>query len=217
MPQQSLPAGIKVIFVDWHGVLSRDPFWISILHNQCHPLHQQLSKATENLFNRQVDRVHHWMRGELTANQIIESFQITPGTNFPRDYLNHKLIEDCQYMRINVALVRYLEEAKTTGIKIVLATDNMDCFNDAIQQAQQQRKCVEGETISFTSTVQLFDGILCSSERRVLKRENPQHFYADWLKRQSLEFSDSLLLDDLEINCDVFRAAGGIAKLWNRE
>jgi len=48
MLQQTQPTEIKVIFVDWHGVLSRDPFWISILRNAWHPLHQQLSEATEN-------------------------------------------------------------------------------------------------------------------------------------------------------------------------
>lgn len=217
MLQQSLPEGIKVLFVDWHGVLSQDPFWISILHNRQHPLYQQLTKATEDLFTRQVDRVHHWMRGNLTANQIIESFQMTPGPEFPRDYLNHKLIEDCQFMRINAQLVRSLKDAKTSGIKIVLATDNMDCFSEAIQQAKQHRKCFEEETISFAATVQLFDDILCSSEQRVLKREDPQHFYEGWLKRQSFKFSDAILLDDLELNCDVFRAAGGFARQWNLE
>lgn len=211
MLQQSLPAGIKMIFVDWHGVLSRDPFWISILHNQWHPLYPQLSEATEKLFTRQADTVHEWMRGDLTSQEIIELFQITPGPEFPRDYLNLKLVEDCQLMRVNVPLVRCLEEAKSTGIKIVLATDNMDCFYKAIQQARQRQKCEADKTISFTSTAQLFDDILCSSEQRVLKRENPQRFYAGWLKRQSFTYSDALLLDDLEINCEAFRAVGGIA------
>ena len=217
MLQQSLPAGIKVIFVDWHGVLSRDPFWISILHNQWHPLYPQLAEAVENLFTRQADRVHEWMRGDLTAQQIIESFQITQGPEFPRDYLNHKLVEDCQLMRVNVPLVRYLEEAKSAGIKIVLATDNMDCFYDAIQQARQRQKSDADKTISFVSTVQLFDEILCSSEQRVLKRENPQRFYAGWLKQKSFTYSDALLLDDLEINCEAFRAVGGIAQQSNLE
>ncbi|HAH45368.1 hypothetical protein [Gimesia sp.] len=217
MLQQTQPTEIKVIFVDWHGVLSLDPFWISILRNAWHPLHQQLSEATENLFNHQIDRVHLWMRGELTSNQIIESFQMTPGPEFPLDYLNRKVIEDCQLMRINAPLVRALQDAKTAGTKIVLATDNMDCFFEAIQQAKQQRKCIEEETISFASTVQLFDDILCSSEQRILKREDPQRFFANWLKRQSFTFSNALLLDDLEINCDVFRAAGGFARQWNLE
>ena len=31
MSQAPLALWRRVIFVDWHGVLSRDPFWISIL------------------------------------------------------------------------------------------------------------------------------------------------------------------------------------------
>ena len=38
MGQLLLPFCRWVIFVDWHGVLSRDPFWTSILNNDRHRL-----------------------------------------------------------------------------------------------------------------------------------------------------------------------------------
>ncbi|QDT45752.1 hypothetical protein Pan241w_58800 [Gimesia alba] len=215
MPQQSLPAGIKVIFVDWHGVLTGDPFWVSILQNPWHPLHQQLTNAAETLFTQKKDMVRDWMRGNLTANQIVATLKVTPSLEFPPDYLIRKLVEDCQLMQINGPLNQFLQEARKAGIMIVLATDNMDCFHEAIQRARQQtpistqqKLC---ETTSFVTAAQLFDDILCSSEQRVLKRENPQRFFSDWLNRHSFDFSDALLLDDLEINCNAFRSSGGTA------
>ncbi|WP_339730073.1 hypothetical protein [uncultured Gimesia sp.] len=215
MIQPGLPLWDKVILIDWHGVLSRDPFWISILHNQWHPLHQQLSDATETLFTQKNDLVRDWMRGDLNANQIVDRLQVPLGQEFPHDYLQRKLVEDCQLMRTNGPLIQFLKEAQKAGTGIVLATDNMDCFHEAIQRARQQRQQLtqpaESKTNSFTATAQLFDGILCSSEQHVLKRENPQYFFADWLNRHSLDFSDALLLDDLEINCNTFRSAGGAA------
>ncbi|KAB8189234.1 hypothetical protein FH608_041140 [Nonomuraea phyllanthi] len=36
------PRSGRVVFVDWHGVLSRDPFWASIRDEPRHPLHSQL-------------------------------------------------------------------------------------------------------------------------------------------------------------------------------
>lgn len=215
MQQQSLPGWNKVIFVDWHGVLTRDPFWISILHNPWHPLHQQLRKAAKTLFTKQDASVHGWMRGDLTVNQIVDRLRVPPGEIFPHDYLARKLVDDCQLMQTNGPLIQILQAVQNEGTGIVLATDNMDCFHEAILRARKQKQqsshFIEYETTSFTATAQLFDDILCSSKQRVLKREDPQRFFADWLTRHSLDFSNALLLDDLEINCAAFRTAGGSA------
>ncbi|QDV21444.1 hypothetical protein Pan153_61320 [Gimesia panareensis] len=214
MPSQRKPVWNKVIFVDWHGVLSCDPFWLSILHNTDHPLHHRLTVATETLF-RDESLIHDWMRGDISANQILASLDIEPDDSFPPGYLRRKLVEDCQLMQVNQRLVQILREARQQGIGIVLATDNMDCFLEAFLQTRQQRplatQSAEGETVTFRSTVQMFDDVLCSCAQRALKRENPERFYGNWLSEYSLEFRDALLLDDLEVNCRAFQRAGGIA------
>lgn len=157
--------------------------------------------------------VRDWIRGNLTANQIVATLKITPSHEFPPNYLIRKLVHDCQLMQINGPLIQFLQEAQKAAIMIVLATDNMDCFHEAIQRARQQkprstqqRLC---ETTSFVAAAQLFDDILCSSEQGVLKREDPRRFFKDWLNRHSLDFRDALLVDDLEINCNAFRCVGG--------
>lgn len=36
---RQVPLSGRVIFSGWHGVLSRDPFWVSIRGSTAHPLH----------------------------------------------------------------------------------------------------------------------------------------------------------------------------------
>ncbi|QDT30505.1 hypothetical protein Enr10x_58710 [Gimesia panareensis] len=214
MPTQRKPVWNKVIFVDWHGVLSCDPFWLSILRNTDHPLHHGLTVATETLFSDE-SLIHDWMRGDISANQIVNRLDIEADDSFPPGYLRRKLVEDCQLMQVNQRLVQILRETRQQGIGIILATDNMDYFQEALQHANGQRslttQSVEEKMISFHSTVQIFDDVLCSCTQRVLKRENPERFYGSWLSTHALEFRDALLLDDLEVNCRTFQRAGGTA------
>jgi len=117
-------------------------------------------------------------------------------------------------MLVNHRLVQLLRDVQKQCVAIVLATDNMDCFYDSLQRARQlsiQSGDVNNETTPFISTARMFDDVLCSSRQRVLKREDPQRFYGGWIRTHALDFSDLLLLDDLEINCAAFRSAGGTA------
>jgi hypothetical protein len=42
---KQVPLFGRVIFSDWHGVLSSEPFWTSIRRSATHPLHPQLEAA----------------------------------------------------------------------------------------------------------------------------------------------------------------------------
>ncbi len=41
------------MFVDWHGVLSRDPFWTSIRQSTTHPLRGQLEAGLAGVFAKE--------------------------------------------------------------------------------------------------------------------------------------------------------------------
>ncbi|QDT94339.1 HAD family hydrolase [Gimesia algae] len=218
MNQQGQVRWNKVIFVDWHGVLSLDPFWMSIIHNEEHPLHSSLSEAVRYLFAENDSLVRDWMRGNITTSQIVDRLQIEANPEFPPDYLARKSVDDCQLMRVNSQLIPLLQSAQQTGTAIVLATDNMDCFHDAILRARQQSpRLKETKTTSFFTTARLFDDVLCSSTQRILKSEDPRRFFEHWLSSHTLDFSDALLLDDLEKNCREFQAAGGTAIQWKSD
>lgn len=212
-----LPLWDKVIFVDWHGVLSRDPFWISILKNPLHPLHQQLSDAVECLFSQNERLVRDWMRGKVKANEVIDSMQIVLDKRFHSDYLARRLVDDCRLMHSDARLFKILREAQNEAL-LVLTTDNMDCFFEQVHRVKSRRTSLHELNLvskdvlpTFASTVKLFDDVLCSSRLGVLKREKPMRFFGDWLKKRSLDFENALLLDDTEENCKAFRSAGGSA------
>ena len=216
MIQPALPLWDKVIFVDWHGVLSKDPFWMSILHKRKHPLHQRLSESVEKLFSQNDALICDWMRGNVKASEVIDSMELVLNNQYNPDYLVRKLVEDCQLMRTNATLINLLRKAQNNGAFIVLATDNMDCFFEQIQRSRNQRRSdrnssdlSQNQTLPLAETVNLFDNVLCSSELGILKREDPMRFFGDWLDKQSLDFKNALLLDDLEKNCSSFRSAGG--------
>ena len=46
---RQVPLSGRVIFSDWHGVLSRDPFWVSI-RGSADPLHAQLEAGMAGIF-----------------------------------------------------------------------------------------------------------------------------------------------------------------------
>lgn len=207
----------KVIFVDWNGVLSSDPFWISILKRSSHPLFRPLSESVGRLFNNNDDLVRKWMRGESEAAEIIASLQVRLDSRFNPDYLVRTLERDCGLMRTSASLYRLLKDAQESSF-VVLATDNMDCFVKHVRRVKSRRKVNlelgEGSASDSTllpETVRLFDDILCSSELGVLKREDPLRFFGGWLHEHSFTFKNALLLDDIEMNCSVFRSVGGVA------
>lgn len=59
------------------------------------------------------------------------------------------------------------------------------------------------------------DGLLCSSKRRVLKAEDPDAFFGEWLARKDLGFADAVLVDDREDKRAAFEAHGGSTIAWS--
>lgn len=217
MTHRHLPLWDKVIFVDWNGVLSRDPFWISILKKSSHPLFRSLSDSVGQLFKNNDDLVRSWMRGELKASEVIATLNVHLDKRFNHDYLSRALEKDCGLMRTNAALFNLLKKVQKSSF-VILATDNMDCFVEHIRRVKNRRAAnselgdsFETETLLLSRTVRLFDDVLCSSDLGVLKREDPARFFGEWLSEHSFTFKDALLLDDLEINCSIFRSKGGAA------
>ena len=193
-PDPHLPLWPRVLFVDWHGVLSRDIFWFSILNNRNHRFHSALDVATKKLFHERTSLVKAWMRGEADSASVIRSLEVPLDRRCKNDFLIRRLREDCGKMRVQSTLLRELASASSF---VVLATDNMDCF---IEQIHQQRD------VSRT-----IDDVLCSSQLGVLKTENVREFFGPWLRAHHLSFENALLIDDTPSICKAFEASGGQA------
>jgi len=107
--QISLPFLHRVIFVDWHGVLSDRLFWHSIVSNELHPLHTRLRNATERFFTRQTDQVRSWMRGDLASSEIINGLDLKLPKRYGQGYLQRTLFRDCRLMSPNTELLEILQ------------------------------------------------------------------------------------------------------------
>src|SRR6266487_2961332 len=135
---KQVPLWGRVIFSDWHGVLSRDPFWVSIRGSATHPLHAQLEAGMAAVFAS--DRTaNHWMTGLLSSGQVIAEMGIQLDKRFRDDFLARRLDVDCARMRVNADLFDVLRVMRAEAM-VVIATDNMDCFARAFARARHRSR-----------------------------------------------------------------------------
>ncbi|MGW4410944.1 hypothetical protein ACWEJ6_43405 [Nonomuraea sp. NPDC004702] len=201
----------RVIFVDWHGVLSRDPFWASIRDNTRHPLHSRLVETLAQIFAG--DGAHAWMKGQVSSTQVIASMNIQMDRRFRGDFLHRRLLADCARMRVNVPLFEMLREIRPYA-SIVVSTDNADCFADTFRRVRETRHPTVPRPTTFAEWAFVCDDMICSSDVAVLKSESIVEFFGPWLSRHGMTFPDSLLIDDSTNNCAAFQEQGGTALRW---
>nr|SBP00830.1 hypothetical protein BN4615_P10346 [Nonomuraea gerenzanensis] len=200
------------MFVDWHGVLSCDPFWASIRDDPRHPLHTPLVQSLAPVFAG--ERAHAWMRGELSYAQIISGLGIKLDRRFRADFLHRRLLADCARMRVNVPLLELLLEIRTLA-SIVVATDNMDCFAETFRRLRAARRPTgRRSTETLATWAPVCDDLISSSDVAVLKDEDAARFFGPWLSRHGMTFRDALLIDDSTSDCAAFREQGGTALRW---
>lgn len=189
-----LPLWQRVLFVDFNGVLNHDPFWSSILTAKAHKMRVPVQSFVRRVFSDEAF-VRDWMRGVHSAEDAISRFDAPAMPEAKEGFMLKRLIQDCVAMSLDGEIVQVLQKIRQHSI-VVLATDNMDCFVNAIDENREIRNS--------------FDYVLCSCEIGVLKEE-PEHFFAPWLKRHGLSFRDAVLVDDSAQNCRAFEEAGGSA------
>lgn len=209
---KQLPLFQRVIFVDWHGVLSRDPFWTSILESSTHPLRAQLEVKVSETFSCEPI-MHSWMKGLIPSQDVISQMAIKMDRRFRQDFLNRQLDIDCARMRINLDLVGVLRKFRP-AVPVVLATDNMDCFANTFNRIRGSRRRRSLESERLADWANICDDIICSSDVGVLKAEDPVGFFGSFLSEYGLQFSDALLIDDRADNCEAFRHYGGSTVQW---
>ncbi len=200
--QTLLPLLSKVVFVDWHGVLSDTPFWHSMRHKRLGPGFNFAEKISEELFVNRADLVADWMRGKASSDDVVTAMRnglSQEGQVIEIDLLE-KLKRDCKFMNYDRGLLGKLQTIRSSAY-LTLATDNMDCFVEALPKRP--------------SLYRHFDFVLSSSELGVLKKESVETFFGDWLHAHGLSYSQALLIDDRNDNCDAFRSAGGHATVYS--
>lgn len=193
----------RPIFVDWHGVLSRDTFWHSIVDNVKHPYKNQLISVRESIFSS-PSYVEAWMRGEISTERILA--ELEPSIKFDKrtksNFLLRRLVSDYRKCSLNESLTNLLRRLRG-AYSVIIATDNMDVPTDVIASRK--------DIWTFA------DDIISSSDIGVLKYESPERFFGMWLTSNGFTFEDAILIDDSEKNCIAFREKGGKAVYWKND
>lgn len=210
---KQVPLFGRVIFSDWHGVLSRDPFWVSIRGSASHPLHQRLEAGMAGIFASEKNTANEWMKGLLSSEQVIAEMGIQLDRRFQDDFLARRLDVDCARMRVNAEMFEVLRVMRAEAM-VVIATDNMDCFARAFDRARNSRRRPPRDRETLADWAVICDDVICSSDVAALKSENPRAFFGPWLAQQGLVFADAVLIDDRADNCDGFASCGGAVIQW---
>ena len=197
--QGRLPLYDRVVFFDWHGVLCNDRFWHSVLDAGQHPLRRALGAFATEIFSNEP-LVKAWMRGQLSLRDVAKDWPITH-KRWDVDFLLRRAERDCSTMRIQPDMAALARELRSSCF-VVVATDNMDCFIQAMAR----------HTVARTT----FDGIVCSSDIGVLKRDDPERFFGSFLGKVGVALRNSVLVDDSSANCAAFSQAGGRAICHSR-
>lgn len=193
-----LPVLPRVIFVDWHGVLSEARFWTSIRDHPVINTSIDFDRALDTIFT--TDVVDEWMRGHLSTRDVVARFLVGEDNPLLVAFLEQQVIRECAQSSTRRRLVQTLKTLKGTH-HLVLATDNMDCFSAALPRRGDLRS--------------VFDDYLTSTDVGVLKAEDPRRFFGPWLDDHQVHIQDALLVDDRPKNCDRFCELGGQAIVFD--
>lgn len=173
------------VFIDWDGTLSKSRFWQQWQNDtQYAALYQTI---TAELFSDNKDVSRSWMRGELSSEDICH--QLASTSDVSNDVILGALRHSCESMIVADGALDKVEELRSLGVKVILATDNMDTFSRW--------------TIPALSLGKKFDGILNSADMGFFKKEKDDTggslFFKDYLSTDGL----CALIDDSPDNAVV--------------
>lgn len=176
----------KIVFLDWSGTISGSKFW-GHLEDPKHPNHEIYSKTQKFLFEENRHLLDPWMRGLVTSENILN--KIAEDTEISFDVLLEEFVNSCIKMKYSTdRFIKLIAQIRHLGIRVVIATDNMDSF--------------PRWTVTALGLEKIFDDILDSYTLKVLKRdfdaEGTSLFFSDYLHSVDISPRDCLLIDDSE-------------------
>src|SRR5690606_27462842 len=88
-----------------------------------------MNKINTWIFRDNTDIVNTWMRGQMDVKTVIQ--QCATATNLCPIMMEETLIQGCRNMTyISSETLPLIKTLRQQGLRIVLATDNMDVFAD---------------------------------------------------------------------------------------
>ena len=174
----------KVVFIDWSKTLSYGLFWEQ-LQDKKHPNSTYWSIIRKWLFIDNRDLLDPWMRGKLFTKEVLD--RMSQDTGLDRSLLEQELKISCENMRFCIDnLPQIIARIQKLGIKVVIATDNMDTFSRY--------------TVPAMSLKKIFDDIIDSCQIGYLKDDKlPSDqilFFDKYLSDHDWSYRDAILLDN---------------------
>jgi FMN phosphatase YigB (HAD superfamily) len=171
----------RVIFLDWYNTLSQSVYW-GHLATADPTLHATVRSA---LFDANVHMLVPWMLGRLTTEQVLACVAATAGLRY--DWVLSEFIVGCECMAfVSPEVPRLVAQIRQAGVRVLIATDNMDAFTRWTVPALNLRA--------------LFDGVLNSCDLGAMKNDlgpdGRSLFFARYLAEHDLAPCQCLLIDD---------------------
>lgn len=186
----------KVVFIDWSQTLSSSKFW-GHLQVVTHPYHGLFKKIQDSLFTENNWLLDHWMRGRLSSEEVIGL--ISTRTKIEKCLLFGEFVRSCRKMQFDTPdALGLVDQLRSGGVKVVIATDNMDSFRRW--------------TIPALKLGDKFDEILDSFSLKAMKKDlgtsGESLFFGSYLRRLNLSYEQSVLIDDSKTTGDIVRRLG---------
>lgn len=171
---------LKVVFIDWHKTLCSCLFF----HHLQESDKELFDKLEHRLFEEMpIEQFIEWMRGNLTKQDIVARLA---GDDLSVSTVAEILKTSCEKMYLERKdFLKWIRKIRKKGKKVVIATDNVDTFDDY--------------TVPALKLHRYFDDILCSFQLRMLKNDvdnGKMLFFDDFLRKNDIKYDEAILLDD---------------------
>lgn len=185
----------KTIFFDWHNTLSNSLFWDQ-WKNPEHLRHNWYAPLSRYLLRENMPTVMEWMRGKVSAEEV--SAMLADHFGYSREIIFQDLKESCESMRlVSDDVLPLVQKLRKSGMKCVIATDNMDTFTRF--------------TVPALRLSEHFDGVLNSFDIGSLKfdtNDGTIPFFDAYLEENSLNVKDVVLIDDCTDKSGAYKRRG---------
>lgn len=175
----------KAIFIDWHGTLSNSRFWERWANDASK---QNLHKLAQHALFEDAEGLlvtKDWMRGLRSVENVIN--YLHDATGIATAELEDELRYTSENMVfINPDVVDRVEALRAMGVKVIIASDNMDTFRLW--------------TVPALGLEEMFDDILTSETKGALKSDvgadGLSPFFSQYLRQNNLQPGETVLIDD---------------------
>jgi len=174
---------IRTIFIDWNKTLSTSVFWEQ-LKDQNNPNNHYFNKLEDFLLKKNSHLINDWMLGKYNSEEICQKISEAMGLNYETVF-NELVISASNMVFVDFRVPEVLKKIRKKGMKLVVATDNMDTFRRF--------------TIPGMKLYDLFDDFLISNELECFKyniSDEKIPFFENFMKIHELTYNEVMLVDD---------------------